>query len=63
MHMQYIVTIIYTNQVAEISRKFTIYQWMIYHIKSHLMDQFTLETDTLILFNHVIIHFKEIFMN
>ncbi len=27
------------------------------------MDQFTLETYTLILFNHVIIHFKAIFMN
>ncbi len=36
---------------------------MIYHIKWHLMDQNTLEIENLILFNHVIIYFKAIFMN
>eukprot|EP01084_Bolivina_argentea_P171452 297034_1 len=36
---------------------------MIYHIKSHLTDQNTLEIENLILFNHVIIDFKAIFMN
>ncbi len=63
MHMQYIVTITYTHQTTEISRNFMISQWMIYHTKSHLMDQITLETDNLILFNHVIMDFEAIFMN
>ncbi len=38
-------------------------QIVTYHIKSHLMDQITLEKDNLILFNHAIIHFEVIFMN
>ncbi len=40
-----------------------IWQWMIYQIKTHLMDQITLEKHNLILFNHAIIHFEVIFMN
>ncbi len=54
---------VFTNQTAEISRNFIIYQWMIYHIKSHFMDQITIEIDNLILFNHVIIDFEPIFTN